>query len=402
MIAGRWGGVGVYPKQLPLLLFLFLLFFLFSVLPVAAQQADEGRYFRNMFTLPDQCVHNGIQASCTFILSCLFRGDTPVNKCGGGFIYTCCIPTIATVRSDAVRHINLFNREPPTFNNPLGRQRLPLRRPRPYFPPRFWGPNRLPECGIQRVSQFAKRIIGGNEARFGEFPWQAHIRISGYQCGGVLINHYFVATAAHCVHKARLNQITVHLGEFDTKDTGEYDEPFPKETFAVLEKRIHPSFKYMLTQPDRFDIAVLRLNRPVIYRDNILPICLPDPSDDFIGEVGIVAGWGKTDNSFGKTGTNILRKVMVPIISNEECLRWHHHKGIDVKLHFEMFCAGHSQGKMDACLGDSGGPLVIHKNERWVLAGITSAGFGCAVDHQPGIYHKVSITSSWVISSVKT
>lgn len=50
----------------------------------------------------------------------------------------------------------------------------------------------------------------------------------------------------------------------------------------------------------RYDIAVLRLNRPVVYRENILPICLPDPSDDFIGDVGIVAGWGKTDNSFGE------------------------------------------------------------------------------------------------------
>lgn len=51
--------------------------------------------------------------------------------------------------------------------------------------------------------------------------------------------------------RARLNQITVHLGEFDTKDTGQHEEPLPKETFTVLEKRIHPMFKYMLTQPDR-------------------------------------------------------------------------------------------------------------------------------------------------------
>ena len=54
----------------------------------------------------------------------------------------------------------------------------------------------------------------------------------------------------------------------------------------------------------RYDIAVLRLNRPVIYRANILPICLPDPNDNFIGDVGIVAGWGKTDNSFGKWWQN--------------------------------------------------------------------------------------------------
>lgn len=329
-----------------------------------------------------------------------------MNKCGGGFIYTCCVPTVATVRSDAVRHIGLFNRDP--VINSAVRVGPGLSSPRHQFqvapvesrlqPSASFNE---PECGIQRVSQFAKRIIGGNEARFGEFPWQAHIRIIGYQCGGVLINHFFVATAAHCVHKARLNQITVHLGEFDTKDTGEYHEPLPKETYSVIEKRIHPNFKYMLTQPDRYDIAVLRLNRPVIYRDNILPICLPDPSDDFIGDIGIVAGWGKTDNSFGKTGTNILQKVMVPIISNDECLRWHHHKGIDVKLYQEMFCAGHSEGKMDACLGDSGGPLVVHHNGRWVLSGITSAGFGCAVDHQPGIYHKVSVTSGWLAANVR-
>ncbi|XP_069986618.1 trypsin-1 isoform X2 [Penaeus vannamei] len=399
---GRWGGVRASLTSLLLLLLLFLL----RTAAVSAQRPEEGRFFRSLFSLPDQCVHNGIPASCTFVLSCLLRGDTPVNKCGGGFIYTCCVPTVATVRSDAVRHIGLFNRDP--VINSAVRVGPGLSSPRHQFqvapvesrlqPSASFNE---PECGIQRVSQFAKRIIGGNEARFGEFPWQAHIRIIGYQCGGVLINHFFVATAAHCVHKARLNQITVHLGEFDTKDTGEYHEPLPKETYSVIEKRIHPNFKYMLTQPDRYDIAVLRLNRPVIYRDNILPICLPDPSDDFIGDIGIVAGWGKTDNSFGKTGTNILQKVMVPIISNDECLRWHHHKGIDVKLYQEMFCAGHSEGKMDACLGDSGGPLVVHHNGRWVLSGITSAGFGCAVDHQPGIYHKVSVTSGWLAANVR-
>ena len=45
------------------------------------------------------------------------------------------------------------------------------------------------------------------------------LRISSYQCGGVLLNHWYVATAAHCVHQAKLSQITVHLGEFDTKNT---------------------------------------------------------------------------------------------------------------------------------------------------------------------------------------
>ena len=67
----------------------------------------------------------------------------------------------------------------------------------------------------------------------------------------------------------------------------------------------------MLTQPDRFDVALLHLDRPVFYQDNIIPICLPPPDISLTGKVGLVAGWGKTDNTFGKTGTNILHKVLV-------------------------------------------------------------------------------------------
>ena len=156
----------------------------------------------------------------------------------------------------------------------------------------------------------------------------------------------------------------------------------------------------MLTQPDRFDVAVLKLDHPVEYQDNILPICLPTSDYDLVGKVGVVAGWGKTDNSFGKTGTNILHKVLVPIIENPRCRSWHRDKAIQVQLHDEMFCAGHKVGKQDACLGDSGGPLVINFDGRWTLIGITSAGFGCAVEKQPGIYHKVSKTAKWLSQQI--
>ncbi len=33
--------------------------------------------------------------------------------------------------------------------------------------------------------------------------------------------------------------------------------------------------------------------------------------------------------------------------------------------------------------------------------GITSAGFGCAVEKQPGIYHKVSTTSRWIAHQIR-
>ena len=98
-----------------------------------------------------------------------------------------------------------------------------------------------PECGVSRHRHFSKRIIGGEKAKFSELPWQAHIRISSYQCGGVLLNHWHIATAAHCVHRAKLNKISVILGEYDTKD-GE-EEPLGSETFKVDHIVIHPDFR---------------------------------------------------------------------------------------------------------------------------------------------------------------
>lgn len=51
--------------------------------------------------------------------------------------------------------------------------------------------------------------------------------------------------------------------------------------------------------------------------------------------------------------------------------------------------------------GDSGGPLVLNINGRWTLAGITSAGFGCAQSRQPGIYHRVSHTVDWIRQTLR-
>lgn len=40
-----------------------------------------------------------------------------------------------------------------------------------------------------------------------------------------------------------------------------------------------------------FDIALLKLERPVVYTDKIIPVCLPHGKVTKVGDKGIVTGW---------------------------------------------------------------------------------------------------------------
>lgn len=39
---------------------------------------------------------------------------------------------------------------------------------------------------------------------------------------------------------------------------------------------------------------------------------------------------------------------------------------------------------------------------RWTVAGLVSAGFGCAQSRQPGIYHRVPHTVEWLRENISS
>ncbi|KAF7996438.1 hypothetical protein HCN44_002070 [Aphidius gifuensis] len=248
------------------------------------------------------------------------------------------------------------------------------------------------ECGISSTKQTAqRRIVGGDDAGFGSFPWQAYIRIGSSRCGGTLVNRFHVVTAGHCVAKASARQVQVTLGDYAVNSA---TENLPAYTFGVREIRVHPYFKFT-PQADRFDVAVLKLDRPVHYMSHISPICLPDRNEDFLGQYGWAAGWGALQAG-SRLRPKTLQSVDVPVIDNRVCERWHRSNGINVVIYDEMMCAGYRGGGKDSCQGDSGGPLMLEKTGRWYLIGIVSAGYSCAQPGQPGIYHRVAKTVDWI------
>ena len=89
-----------------------------------------------------------------------------------------------------------------------------------------------------------------------------------------------------------VSSVVVRLGEWDTQVT---DEFMPHEDYNVAEIILHPQYR----SSNLFnDVALLRLDRDVVFKPHIDTVCLPRDDDDFTGQECIVTGWGT--NAYSK------------------------------------------------------------------------------------------------------
>lgn len=233
---------------------------------------------------------------------------------------------------------------------------------------------------------FRKRIVGGDEARVGEFPWQAALALSGYPasggqfCGGSIIDERHILTAAHCVEDLGTADFFIRVGSNSLSYIG--DEVQHLEVEEIFSHEQYDSFS------TRNDIAVVRLNGRIdLSKESVSAVMLPESGEPpyFMGEILTVSGWG--DTTEGGVGTAILRKVSVPVIDYVSCNSPAFYSGA---IESGMLCAG--IGGKDTCQGDSGGPLVKGNTQ----VGVVSWGYGCARPNKPGVYSDVTYYRNWI------
>lgn len=242
-----------------------------------------------------------------------------------------------------------------------------------------------PGCGKRAVPFIANRIVAGNLAAKGAWPWQVSLQRSNiHLCGGTLIGSTWVVTAAHCFRtNSNPRQWTISFGTT-------INPPLLKRNV----KRIIIHERYRPPARDH-DIAVVEFSPKVTFSDDIRWICLPEASASFPpNSVVYITGFGAL--YYGGLSQNELREARVQIISNDVCKQRYVY-GNEIKR--GMFCAGYLEGTHDACRGDSGGPLVIKDNkDTWYLIGIVSWGDNCGQKNKPGVYTQVTYYRRWIAS----
>ncbi|OBS60066.1 hypothetical protein A6R68_08806 [Neotoma lepida] len=266
----------------------------------------------------------------------------------------------------------------------------------------------------------------GRPSAVRKWPWQVSLQSRNeHVCGGSLIGHQWVLTAAHCIYAQE--EYTVMLGDNMSNPASE------NMTSVPVQDIIYPSSFDLQTM--KSDIALALLVVPVNYSSLIQPVCLPEkPFQVKNGTLCWVTSWGHQREN-GKSGRypvhslSVLRDQLyvhtpcgtermlilnclsvdtvfasVPLqeVQQNILLQKHCNRLLQRQLKTSqnlvmkgMICGWHDSGQ-SPCWGDSGSPLVCESDNTWIQVGIVSWGIDCGQVSVPSVYTDIAEYSEWL------
>jgi secreted trypsin-like serine protease len=249
----------------------------------------------------------------------------------------------------------------------------------------------VPILGIQvryqaKEDGINQRIIGGQEAYAGQFPYMAAIYKSTsdgtFFCSGALINNQWILTSAYCVDEAVL--FSIDLGALNLKA----NEP-NRQRFATDIHVAHPDYNPTTLEND---IGLIQLRMPIGFTTYIRPVDLLPSTEVTPNMDGIMTmGWGQINDETAGI-VDELRYVNLVPLSNEECRLSFGNQIVD-----SMVCVGGNYNE-GFCRGDTGAPLIWYKNGRYSThVGVASfiSNNGCETP-EPSGYTRTFSYIDWI------
>ncbi|SPH27573.1 Trypsin [Ascidiaceihabitans donghaensis] len=286
----------------------------------------------------------------------------------------------------------------------------------------------------------AGRVIGGEIADQGAWPWQVALLIAGQPvtpdaqfCGGSMILDTWVLTAAHCIHMADANGVYRDLNPQAISVLVGTNLLAEGQGDAISVEKIirHPAY---VGEDFDNDIALIKLSRAptVPFKTIQVPDAEFGDQLDTPGVRTVVTGWGLIE---GAQRTAEMRQAEIQMLSRENCNEvmldsrakaasegiayaasafglkqpeaeavWQELiSHVRAPMTKNMLCSGTFEGGKGSCSGDSGGPLVVPlKNGEFIQAGVVSWGLSntstksCLETAQFAAYTRVSNYLGWL------
>merc|ERR1712048_1392493 len=170
-----------------------------------------------------------------------------------------------------------------------------------------------------------------------------------------------------------------------------------------------PAFNY-----HKDDISLLKTQVPVVFSDEVQPICLSsqeymlggvkNPSNlDLEGNKVLISGWGETQAHGYGSFPSVLQYGEFEVFNQNVCDQiWFYMEIRDTQICIST--DGPDEGSWESgdtmapCTADSGGPWAFRYpgSEKYVLAGIQSFGARCGMFKRPSVGTRISEYALWI------
>lgn len=135
------------------------------------------------------------------------------------------------------------------------------------------------------AKSLAGRIVGGETARPGQFPYQVSLRrvaTGNHFCGGSIIRSNWILSVTHCLVESEPSSIFVVAGAHTLSAGG--------TVYNVSQIVLHEKFNATYKEND---IALIRTTVDIAFNQRVRPIVLGNEDYILAGVPARTSGWGR-------------------------------------------------------------------------------------------------------------